>query len=46
MVSEIKEVVVFLVGDERGHRDSRVLAARVKLDDVELMIWGCSTGEN
>lgn len=46
MVSEIKEVVIFLVGDERGYRDSGVLAAHVQLYDVELMIWDCSIDEN
>lgn len=46
MVSEIKEVVIFLVGDKRGHRDSGVLAAHVQLYDVELMIRDRSIGEN
>lgn len=35
MVSEIKGVVIFLVGDEKGHRDSGVLAVHVQLYDVE-----------
>lgn len=38
--------VTFLDGDERGHRDSGVLAAHVQFYDVELMIWDCSIGEN
>lgn len=36
----------FLVGDERGRRDSGVPVAHVQLYDVELMIWDCSMGEN